>query len=103
MSVSVPNSPGLTPETDQSPLTSCAWNETVGAGDVLMNTVFNAGYARRLYFNTGGTVYVKKQNDATALPYVVAAGAILDGVIVLVGGTTNFPSATAGVVYNAEF
>ena len=67
----------------------------IPAGDTLLNTIFNAGYARRIYVQTAGTLYVARigdLDDSKALvytPYTVAANTYYDGVWAAIGGTTR--------------
>lgn len=68
---------------------------TVAAADVPLSGVFNAGYCRRVTCNGGGQLFVQRRGDAAPAAYTVAAGTIIDGLIALIGGQTNHPTASA--------
>ena len=68
---------------------------TVGAADTQLGTVFNCGFCRRVYCNGPGTLFVQRALDAAPVAYTVVAGTQIDGRIVLIGGQTNHPTASA--------
>jgi hypothetical protein len=74
---------------------------TVSTGDLAMTTYFAAGIARRVIPQASGTVFLQLAGDAAALSYVATAGVPIDGEIILVGGSTNYPSASA-IVLNLQ-
>jgi putative cofactor-binding repeat protein len=68
---------------------------TVGAADVPLAGVFNCGFARRVVAQAAGTVFVQRADDSAPIGYLLAAGAAVTGNIILIGGTNNYPTASA--------
>jgi hypothetical protein len=67
---------------------TCTYALTLAAGNTAVSTIFTAGFCRRIYCNTAGTLYVQRQGDAVLTPYTVVAGTVLLGIFVTIGGTT---------------
>lgn len=74
---------------------------TVGLPDVLLTSVFNCGFCRRVVAQAAGTVFVQRSNDAAPISYLLAAGAAVEGHITLIGGSTNHAGASA-IAINLE-
>lgn len=68
---------------------------TVGAPDILLSSIYNAGFCRRVFCGAGGTVFIQRKNDTVMVPYVLPPGGEVRGQITAIGGTTNHPSASA--------
>lgn len=74
-------------------LTVCSYALLIGANDTLVNTIFSAGYARRVVPQGNGTIYIKRALDPSFVPYAATAGQPIDGNIVAIGGTGTGSSA----------
>ena len=85
----------------QTSLTTAAVQKTVGAPDILLSAVFNCGFCRRVVAQANGTVFIQRSGDAAAVSYVLTAGQAVDGNIVLIGGSTNYGTASA-IAINLE-
>ncbi len=72
---------------------TCSYALALPAGDTLVSTIFRAGFCRRIYVNTAGTLYVQRGGDSVMTPYTVVAGTHLDGIFTAIGGTTTGSSA----------
>lgn len=96
--------PSYGPGDPVSLLTKNGLQVTTGAADLAMSTYYNANYCRRVVAQGSGTVFIHRVGDAVnaAISYAVVAGTIIDGEIDLIGGTTNYASATNGLVLNIE-
>ena len=79
---------------EQAPTTH-GQNVTVGAADIVLGTVFNSAKCRVIYCNGAGNLYVQRRNDVAPALYVVTAGTVIEGEIVLIGGSTNHAGASA--------
>ncbi len=101
MAVGANSAPSTSPA--QTVLTTQGQQVTVGAPDIALSTVFNCGFCRRIVPQGSGTVFVQRVGDTAPIPYVVTAGqaSAIDGNIVLIGGTTNHPTASA-IALNLE-
>jgi len=95
--------PNSAPQTSapEAVLTTAVASVTVGTADVPLTGVFNCGFCRRVVAQAAGTVFVQRSNDSAPVPYLLAAGASVAGNIVLIGGTTNHPTASA-IALNLE-
>jgi hypothetical protein len=79
--------------------TNISYPTSTGAADIVVSSIFSSGIAQSVYFNSAGMVYIQFRGDAAgyASPYTVVAGTKINGNIVLIGGTTNYGSATSGL------
>jgi hypothetical protein len=103
MSGSIPFGPNTASSRGQTiQPTLASQSGTIGAADLNVSSWFLNGVATRLYANSAGTVFIKFADDVTATGYVVTAGTKIDGRIVLIGGTTNYPGATNGLGFVLE-
>lgn len=89
-----PTDPGHLLTTTTSPI------QTAGASDVLMSSLFNGGYAHRIYCNTSGTIGIKRANDSVFVSYTVFAGQYIDGRILAVGSMSD--GTSSGMTWIAE-
>jgi hypothetical protein len=94
---------GPTTSAAQTVLTTQGVQVTVGAPDIVLSTVFNCGFCRRIVPQAAGTVFVQRSGDSAPISYVVTAGqaSAIDGNIVLIGGSTNHAGASA-IALNLE-
>ncbi|HEY2598585.1 MAG TPA: hypothetical protein VGJ79_08910 [Candidatus Dormibacteraeota bacterium] len=99
MSQAIPFGPSAISPNDL--LTTCTYAFAIPGTDTLMSTVFNSGYARRIYCNTSGTLFLSRANDGVNLySYTVTAGGYIDGNITRIGGTgTGSTSMTVNLEY----
>jgi hypothetical protein len=89
-----------------SVLAVAAQQVTVGTADIPLSGVFLAGYCKRVFVNIASgsaVVFVQRAQDAAAIGYTLTPQwPIIDGRIILIGGTTNHGTATSGAVLNLE-
>ncbi len=71
---------------------------TISTADVLMSTIFNCGFCRRVVAQAAGNVAIQRQADSGFTVYALTAGQDVQGQIVAVGSTTHGSSAIAVVV-----
>jgi hypothetical protein len=76
-------------------LTTAAQQVTVGLPDISLADIFECGFCRRVVCQAAGTVFVQRKEDPAPISYAVTAGYAVDGYIVLIGGSTNHPTASA--------
>ncbi len=82
-------------------LTTCTQQITMSTADVLASAQFTCGIIRRVVPQANGTVFLQRTGDATAVSYVAFPGQPIDGEFTLIGGTTNYPTAST-IVLNLE-
>jgi hypothetical protein len=87
VSQAIPFGPASVP--DGYLLTASHYAFAIPAGDTALNTIFNAGFARRVYCGAAGTVYLQGRNESVMVPYPVVAGEYLDGYWTAIGGTST--------------
>jgi hypothetical protein len=84
-----PIGPNTMPVGEIDLLTQCTQAITI-SGDQLMSSYFTCGFARRIYVDALGDVYIKRRGDTAFTAYhAVPVGTYLDGIILAVGGSTT--------------
>jgi hypothetical protein len=94
------------PAFPRDPAQACTFNVhvTVGAGDVAASSIFNSKQIRQITCGGSGILYLQGAEDSAAVPFYVSQGQIIQGIdFSLIGGTTNYPSATAGLEIVASY
>ena len=72
---------------------TCTYALAIEAGDTDVSTIFSAGFCRRIYAISAGTLFVQRKGDEAMNAYTLAVGGVLEGIFVAVGGTTTGSSA----------
>lgn len=87
--------------------TGTEYNNTAGvtpaSGDQVVSALFTSGFARRVYCNGAGVIFIARSGDGTPstptyTSYTVVAGTALPGNIVAVGGTTRGTTVSSYVL-----